>query len=249
MVGDRDFFFRCQRSGNCCRVGTGRVWLEEGELQAIADALGMSAQGFADQHVVAVGDRVSLRERSDGRCVLLEGQCHCTVYASRPEQCRDYPDWPILRDDPAAFARAAEYCPGIQLLPTPAQQAAGRQALMEVLPEPQPDVDGIAPCLRAGEAARPVSSLETDAFLEAFSDASEKRGEPCPALSGQACQAGAARPAICRNLSPEQGYRVEREIQTAAENCGYPWSKADWTVILPDRAAAWHASARSPLDV
>lgn len=249
MVGERDFFFRCQRSGNCCRVGTGRVWLKNGELEAMAEALDMSAQGFADQHVVAVGERVSLRERSDGRCVLLEGQCHCTVYEARPKQCRDYPDWPILRDDPKAFARATEYCPGIQLLPASEVRVAGRQVLNELLPEAQPDRDGIAPCLRAGDAARPVSSLETDAFLEAFPSTSEERGEPCPALSGQACQAGEARPAICRNLGSEQGYRVEREIQAAAENCGYPWSKADWTVILPDRASAWFASARSPLDV
>lgn len=248
MVGDHKFFFRCQRSGNCCRVGTGRVWLEEGELPAMADALGMSAQGFADQHVVAVGDRVSLRERSDGRCVLLEGQCHCTVYDSRPRQCRDFPDWPILRDDPAVFARAAEYCPGIQSLPHEDQRAAGHRALMELLPEPEPDPDGIAPCLRAGEAARRVSSLEADAFLEAFPDASEQRGAPCSALSDQSCLAEEARPAVCRNLGDEETGRVEREIQRAAEKCEYPWSKADWGMILPDRAAAWHA-LRSPFDV
>jgi Fe-S-cluster containining protein len=239
----REFFFRCQRSGNCCRVGTGRVWLKDGEAEAIAGELGLSQQGFADRHLVAVDGRISLRERADGRCVLLEGSCHCTAYAARPQQCRDYPDWPILRDDPTAFERAAAYCPGIQQLPEPEPRRAGMQALLDVMAE-QPVPEGRAPCLRAS-GPRPVSSLETDAFLQAFPHASSTREQPCPALEGESCKAGQAAPGICRNLPPERGFQLERQIQSLAENCGYPWSKADWTVILPDRVAAWHASELS----
>lgn len=215
----------------------------------MAGELGMSQQGFADRHLVAVDDRVSLRERSDGRCVLLEGSCHCTVYASRPQQCRDYPDWPILRDDPAAFERAAAYCPGIQQLPNSKQLRAGMQSLQEVMAE-QPVPGGRAPCLGAS-GPRPASSLEADAFLGAFPQASSTRNQACPALDGESCTAGPAAPGICRNLPPEKGFQLERQIQAAAENCGYPWSKADWTVILPDRVAAWRASelSLSPFDV
>lgn len=245
---ERDFYFRCQRSGNCCKVGTGRVWLREGELDELAAAAGMSAQAFVAQHLVQVEGKLSLRERKDGRCVLLEGQCHCTVYAARPQQCRDFPDWPMLREDARAFERAAAYCPGIQQLPDAKTHRAGLAALAARLPEAGPDPGDRAPCVQTA-GARPVSSLEADAFLAAFPATSIERGGPCPALQGERCTAGAARPAICRNLPAEQGYRLEREIQAAAEIVGYPWSKADWTVILPDRAAAWHASARSPLDV
>lgn len=244
-----DFYFRCQRSGNCCRVGTGRVWLKKGEAEALAGELGMSQQGFADRHLVAVEGRISLRERSDGRCVLLEGSCHCTAYAARPQQCRDYPDWPILREDPAAFARAAEYCPGIQQLPEAEPLRAGMQAYQEVMRE-QPPVPERAPCLDA-VGPRPASSLEVDAFLAAFPGTPTERGAACPALEGTSCRAAELAPAICRNLVPEKGFELEMQIQAAAENSGYPWSKADWTVILPDRAAAWRASelSLSPFDV
>lgn len=243
-----DFFFRCQRSGNCCRVGTGRVWLKEGEAEGMASAAGMTAEAFAAQHLVTVDGRVSLRERQDGRCVLLEGQCHCTVYDARPQQCRDFPEWPGLQQDRAAFERAAAYCPGIQRLPEVTARARGLQALAELLPAPDADPGGQAPCL-AAQGPRPASSLEVDAFLAAFPEASSDRNQACPALDGTHCTAGSARPAICRNLGGEEGLRVEREIQAAAENCGYPWSKADWHVILPDRAAAWRVANRTPLDV
>lgn len=244
------FFFRCQRSGYCCRVGTGRVWLKEGEAEAMAGELGMGEQGFADRHLVAVDGRISLRERADGRCVLLEGSCHCTVYSARPQQCRDYPDWPILRDDPAAFERAAAYCPGIQQLPDPEQLRSGMQALHELMAEQPAPNPGRAPCLSAA-GPRPASSIEADAFLRVFPRSTPNRDQPCPALEGESCTAGSAAPGICRNLAPEQGFQLERQIQAAAENCGYPWSKADWTVILPDRVAAWRASelSLSPFDV
>jgi len=215
----------------------------------MAGELGMSQVGFAGRHLVLVDGRVSLRERSDGRCVLLEGSCHCTVYATRPQQCRDYPDWPILREDPAAFERAAAYCPGIQQLPNPEQLRAGMHALQEVMAE-QPVPSGPAPCLQAA-GPRPASSLEADAFLTAFPQSNSVRHEACPALVGESCTADRSAPGICRNLPPEKGFELERQIQSIAENCGYPWSKADWTVILPDRAAAWRASELSlfPFDV
>jgi Fe-S-cluster containining protein len=223
--------------------------LKDGEAEAMAGELGISQQGFADRHLVAVDGRISLRERSDGRCVLLEGSCHCTAYAARPQQCRDYPDWPILREDPTAFQRAAAYCPGIQQLPDERALRAGMQGLQELL-ETQPVPSGRAPCLGA-TGSRPASSLEADSFLRAFPNTSSDRNMACPALKGESCTAGSAAPGICRNLVPEKGFQLERQIQTAAEDSGYPWSKADWTVILPDRVAAWRASelSLSPFDV
>jgi Fe-S-cluster containining protein len=223
--------------------------LQDGEAEAMAGELGMNQQGFADRHLVSVGDRISLRERSDGRCVLLEGSCHCTVYASRPQQCRDFPEWPVLRDDLQAWERAAAYCPGIQQLPKPEELRVGMQSLQELMAE-QPVAEGRAPCLQAA-GPRPASSIEADAFLTAFPGSTSARHEPCPALDGESCTAGPAAPGICRNLPAEKGFQLERQIQVIAENCGYPWSKADWAVILPDRVAAWRASelSLSPFDV
>lgn len=247
-VGRRkDFYFRCQRSGNCCRVGAGRVWLQDGELERLAEAAGATVDAFVAQHVVRVGERLSLRERADGRCVLLEGTCTCTVYAARPQQCRDFPDWPGVREDPAALERAAAYCPGIQRLPGDAARNQGLAALRRIVTDG--DADTRAPsavCLTA-TGAMPVSSLEADAFLAAFPATSADREAPCPALDGARCTAGAARPLACRALPADKRAEAERSIQAAAANSGYPWSKADWPLIRADRAAAWRAAGRSPV--
>jgi len=79
-------------------MGEGAVWLEPGEDAAMAAVLDMSLEAFRERHVrtlphPATGElQESLREEgSSGRCVLLEGENHCSVYADRPRQCAEFP--------------------------------------------------------------------------------------------------------------------------------------------------------------
>ena len=117
MGADPPFRFDCHRCGHCCRVGHGRVWIEEAELPHLAAARSMSAEAFTQWHVVRVGRRLSLREGPNGSCSLLEGLSDCSVYESRPEQCRSFPFWPAILDGGDALLAASDYCPGIELLP------------------------------------------------------------------------------------------------------------------------------------
>ena len=104
LEGVVPFQFSCHRCGHCCTGGEGYVWLAEGEAEAMAAALDMSTQAFRERHVRTAADprepgvmREALRERSEGsggRCTLLEGQNHCSVYGSRPEHCKTFPYWP-----------------------------------------------------------------------------------------------------------------------------------------------------------
>ena len=107
----------------------GRVSLD---VQRKADALpllgglqllGMDEAAFEGRYVTArvhpeAGDlRPALRDRRDGACVLLEGASTCRAYAARPRRCRDFPAWDEVLEDPVAFERARELCPGIEVPP------------------------------------------------------------------------------------------------------------------------------------
>ncbi len=117
--GERSFRFRCRRSGNCCRV-RGYVWLAPGEDQLLAQSLSLSPEAFRRRFVRTVPCprtgvlREALTERLDGRCALLEGHNECGVYSARPEHCRRFPFWSSISNDPAAFERALELCPGLE---------------------------------------------------------------------------------------------------------------------------------------
>jgi len=152
-----DHYFSCMRCGNCCRVGHGRVWLDAGDLQAMADLTGMSAAAFRRDKVVSVGRRLSLRERPDGACILLDGQAECTVYEARPAQCRSFPQWPQLQS-PEGLRAAAAYCPGIQLFPDDA-------VLREVLPQIAACVQAAGGTVDEAAAERWACSLEVDLHL------------------------------------------------------------------------------------
>ena len=160
-----DFHFACHRCGHCCRVAHGRVWLDDSDLAPIAALRGSSVAALLRDAVVQVGDRLSLRERADGGCVLLEGSDCCTVYAARPAQCRNFPYWDTLLEDQTRLAEAAAYCPGIQRFPD-AQTAA------RVLPQVRALLEASAASTACGDAPgeRWGSSLEADLHLASGED-------------------------------------------------------------------------------
>lgn len=214
MSAGAPFFFDCHRCGLCCRAGHGRVWLEEEEIAPLAAARGATPAAFVQHFVANVAGRASLRERADGSCMLLEDGNRCTAYAARPAQCRSFPFWPGVLDDPAEQERVAALCPGIQRLPTPAQWDAAlvwlaQDAAAEFSPVQQSD-DAFAPM---SEGERWGCSLEADLFL-----------------------AGHALPAAAM-LATSDARR--RRLERVAGRLGYPWSVGPWQRLLADRARAW----------
>jgi uncharacterized protein len=108
--------FECTQCGNCCSgPGTGYVWVNEEEVHAIASEFGMekNLEEFERKFTRQVGDRTSLVEYSDGDCIFLDPTTKgCTVYASRPTQCRTWPFWKSNIESPKHWAQAAKSCPG-----------------------------------------------------------------------------------------------------------------------------------------
>ncbi len=105
--------FECTQCGDCCSGSEGYVWVNQEEIDGMANRIGMESAAFEEQFVKRVGVRRSLKERSGGDCVLLDPQTRkCTAYEERPRQCKTWPFWQSNIRTPEAWAEAAQACPG-----------------------------------------------------------------------------------------------------------------------------------------
>ena len=105
--------FECTQCGDCCSGSEGYVWVNQEEIDVMANRIGMDSAAFEEQFVKRVGVRRSLKERPGGDCVLLDPQTRkCTAYEERPRQCKTWPFWQSNIRTPEAWAEAAQACPG-----------------------------------------------------------------------------------------------------------------------------------------
>lgn len=105
--------FECTQCGDCCSGSEGYVWVNQEEIDGMANRIGMDSAAFEEQFVKRVGVRRSLKERPGGDCVLLDPQTRkCTAYEERPRQCKTWPFWQSNIRTPEAWAEAAQACPG-----------------------------------------------------------------------------------------------------------------------------------------
>jgi hypothetical protein len=106
--------FTCTACGNCCTGAPGYVWVNQEEISALAEIVGVQdADEFERLYVRKIFMRKSLREYSNGDCVFFNGQTRrCKVYEARPRQCRSWPFWNSNVRTPQSWARTCEVCPG-----------------------------------------------------------------------------------------------------------------------------------------
>lgn len=105
--------FTCSQCGDCCTGAPGFVWVNKAEIAALARRLGIDEQEFEAGYVMTVGIRKSLREYSNGDCVLFDAEKRCcTVYEDRPRQCRTWPFWDSNLRTPESWNATCEACPG-----------------------------------------------------------------------------------------------------------------------------------------
>jgi uncharacterized protein len=101
--------FKCTGCGKCCQTD-GEVWLNTHEFVQLVDSLHLPARDVLTLYVDEVTSgwvKLKNKPRSSqdpsivaaggDECIFL-GDDHksCTVYATRPVQCRTYPFWPRL---------------------------------------------------------------------------------------------------------------------------------------------------------
>ena len=106
--------FQCTQCGNCCSGPPGVVWVTEDELRAIAEFRGRSIGETRINHTRLIGNRMTLREFANGDCTFLDPETRrCTIYSTRPPQCRTWPFWNSNLVSPDSWNNANRTCPGI----------------------------------------------------------------------------------------------------------------------------------------
>jgi Fe-S-cluster containining protein len=219
LTARRPFRFACRRSGRCCTVGEGHVYLAPGEDRTLAEALGIGLETFRSRFVRLVIDprsgalREALREAEhlpagNGRCALLEGHNPCSVYAARPEHCRRFPYWDSVLAGGDGFERALETCPGIEPLPSAEARRAAFDELAALYAELESKIAASGSvCLARGVCCRFeqaghelfATTLEADYAAEVAPTAPppEAAGR-CPYHVRGRCTNRAGRPLGCR---------------------------------------------------
>lgn len=105
--------FTCSQCGDCCTGAPGVVWVTEPELQEIADHLDKPVGEIRLFHTRQVRGRLSLTEYQNGDCTFFDAEKrHCTVYESRPIQCRTWPFWRSNLESEESWKRVCDECPG-----------------------------------------------------------------------------------------------------------------------------------------
>src|SRR5437764_4394384 len=83
-----DLRFRCTMCGHCCTGAPGFVWVNDDELQALAEFLHEPLEQVIELHTRMAHQGRTLREKANSDCVFYDKHKGCTIYPVRPRQCR-----------------------------------------------------------------------------------------------------------------------------------------------------------------
>lgn len=113
--------FECTMCGRCCTGPPGYVTFTDEEAMAMARDLGLSRRQFLARYTTVEGSQRSLREVESEHgydCVFLDrttvpGKAVCSIYESRPLQCRTFPWWPGNLRTERDWKRLGRECEGV----------------------------------------------------------------------------------------------------------------------------------------
>ncbi len=92
------------------------VYLTESDLIRAAKFVGMTARAFEKKYVYRTAHQMRFRKPREKQCPFLttEGEGRgCDIHPAKPTQCRTFPFWPELVENPLSWKATARYCPGI----------------------------------------------------------------------------------------------------------------------------------------
>lgn len=94
MAGaEEGIWYQCQRCTNCCKW-EGDVVLAEGEVESIADFLGMPLYDFVKEYTRLRENRQGLSlidKPGTTECIMLDGK-DCRLQKVKPAQCTGFPN-------------------------------------------------------------------------------------------------------------------------------------------------------------
>lgn len=104
--------FECQPGCTACCTQRGFVYLTENDVERAAAFLGMTPGAFEQKYVFRSKRLRRLRISQETRCFFLRDGA-CAIHPVKPTQCRIFPYWPELLEDPGEWHKTSQYCPGI----------------------------------------------------------------------------------------------------------------------------------------
>ena len=103
-----------QCEGRCCNGESGRIFVNQDEIEAISRFLKMKISKFSVEYLRKVSYKFSLKELKANHnyaCVLFDDKRNqCSIYPVRPHQCRTFPFWDYFKDKPEELSKE---CPGV----------------------------------------------------------------------------------------------------------------------------------------
>lgn len=105
--------FECQGSGNCCvsHGEYGFVYVTKEDRQKMAAQLGLKTTQFTKLYCKKTDGFFHLKDNG-ADCIFLKNK-RCTIYKSRPTQCRTWPFWPETMSAKAWKRDVVGFCPGV----------------------------------------------------------------------------------------------------------------------------------------
>ena len=115
MIMKKGTNFECQGSGNCCvsRGSYGYVYLSLLDRKRLAKSFKLSLKKFTQKFCDKKNKYYHLKEiNKNGDCIYLIDK-RCSVYKSRPIQCRTWPFWKENLNSKEWRLDIYNFCPGI----------------------------------------------------------------------------------------------------------------------------------------
>jgi len=104
--------FTCQPGcTNCCNQ-KGYVYLTEADVTRAAAFVGLTRAAFERKYIYRTQRLIRLRKPAGSQCHFLKVGA-CGIHPAKPTQCRTFPFWPDLLNDPDDWKATKAYCPGI----------------------------------------------------------------------------------------------------------------------------------------
>lgn len=105
--------FECLGCGRCCRGEAGGIFMRPVEERRVAEEQGLSLDDLRRRFETNRWRFPSLKERSNGSCIMLGPENRCSIYRCRPLACRTWPFWPEVLASRSDWKREACHCPGM----------------------------------------------------------------------------------------------------------------------------------------
>ncbi len=107
--------FQCQGCGRCCTGAPGYVWLSKEDEQRILDHLKISIETFRTLYTREINGMISLKENYHNYDCIFFKDKGCSIYQSRPIQCRTFPFWKSNLESFRSYQEATKNCPGVRV--------------------------------------------------------------------------------------------------------------------------------------